>query len=75
MDPTPCEDCTICPLRVSTDCGQYFASFEYGSPGHVAKFPFFIALSHVDFTVNPAAACMYFTRASKLGDRKHCMPL
>ena len=54
-------------MRVSTDCGQYFAAFEYVSPGHVVKFPFFIDLSHVDFAVNLAAACMYLTRASKLG--------
>ena len=67
MDLTPCDDCTIWPLRVSTDCGQYFASFEYVIPGHVAKFPFLIALIHVDFTENPAAACMYLTRDSKLG--------
>ena len=67
VDRTPCDDCTIWPLRVSTDCGQYFAAFEYVSPGHVAKFPFLIALIHVDFTGNPAAACMYLTRASELG--------
>ena len=67
MDRTPCDDCTMWPLRVSTDCGQYFAAFEYVSPGHVAKFPFLIALIHVDFTGNPAAACMYLTRASKIG--------
>ena len=67
MDHTPCEDCTIWPLRVSTDCGQYFAAFEYVSPGHVANFPFLISLSHVDFTGNPAAACMYLNRDSKLG--------
>ena len=67
MDHNPCDYCTIWPLRVSTDCGQYFAAFEYVSPGHVAKFPFLVSLSHVDFTGNPAAACMYLTRASKLG--------
>ena len=67
MDRTPCEDCTIWTLIVSIDCGKYFAAFEYVIPGHVAKFPFFIALSHVDFTGNSAAACMYLTRGSKLG--------
>ena len=67
LDRTPCEDCTIWPLRVSTDCGQYFAAFEYVGPIHVENFPFFITLSHVAFTGNQAAACMYITRDSKLG--------
>ena len=67
MDRTPCDDCTIWPLRFSTERGQYFAAFEYVSPGHVAKFPFLIYLSHVDLTGNTAAACMYLTRNSKLG--------
>ena len=67
MDRTPCDDCTIWPLRFSTDCGQYFAAFEYVSPGHVAKFPFLIVLSHVDFAGNPDAACMYLVRAYKIG--------
>ena len=67
MDRTPCEDFTIWPLRVSTACGQYFASFEYVIPGHVAKCPFFIALIHVGFTGNSDAACMYLTRDYKLG--------
>ena len=67
MGRTPCEDCTICPLRVSTDCGQYFAAFEYFSPGHVAESTFFIAIRYVYFTRNPAGTSMYFTRASKLG--------
>ena len=67
VDLTPCKDCTICPLIVSTARGKYFAALEYVNPGHVAKFTFLIALSHVDFTGNPAAACMYRTKASTLG--------
>ena len=57
----------MCPLIVSNACGQYFASFEYSSPGHVSKFPFLIYLSHVDLTGNPTTACMYRTSASTLG--------
>ena len=67
VDHTPCKDCTIFPLIVSTACGQHFAAFDYVNTGHVAKFPFLIDLSHVDFTGNPAAACMYRARASTLG--------
>ena len=67
VDCIPCDDFTIWPLIVSTDCGKYLASFEYVSPGHVAKFPLLIALSHLYFTWNPVTACMYLTRASKLG--------
>ena len=55
------------PLIVSTARGQYFAALDYVSPGHVSTFPFFIALSHVDLTGNPAATCMYRTSASTLG--------
>ena len=36
-------------------------------PGHISNFPLFIALSHVDLTVNHDAACMYRTRASTMG--------
>ena len=67
VDHTTYKDCTICPLIVSTACRQYFSAFEYVNPGHVAKVTFLIALSHVDFTGNPATACMYCTRASTLG--------
>ena len=67
VDHTPCEDLTMCPFIVSTAHGQYFAALEYVIPGHVARFPLLIALSHADFTGNPAAACMYCTSASTLG--------
>ena len=67
VDRTTCQDWTMCPLIVFTACGKYFAALEYVSSGHVSKFPFFIALSHVDFTGNPAAVCMYHTSASTLG--------
>ena len=67
VDPTPCKDWDMCLLIIYTECGQYFAAFEYFSPGHVSKFPFFIALSHVDLTGNHDAICMYRTSASKLG--------
>ena len=67
MARNPFDDCTIWPLIVSTDCGHYFATFVYVCTGHIAKFPFLIALSHVVFTGNPAAACMYLTRYSKFG--------
>ena len=40
VDCTPCEDWTMCPLIVSTACVQYFAAFEYVSPGYVSKFPY-----------------------------------
>ena len=66
VDITPCEDWTICTLMISTVCGQYLAALEYVNPGHVSKFPFFIALSHVDLTGSPAGACIYLTRASIL---------
>ena len=67
VDCTPCEDWTMYPLIVSTARGQYFAALDYVSPGHVSTFPFFIALSHVDLTGNPAAPCTYRTSASTLG--------
>ena len=55
------------PFIVSTARGKYLAAFEYVRPGHVSKFPFFIALDHVDLTRNPDAACMYLTSSSTLG--------
>ena len=67
VDWTPCKYWTMCLLIVSTACGQYFAEFDYVSPGHVSKLPLFIALSHVDLTGNPDVACMYRTSASTLG--------
>ena len=57
----------MCHFIVSIDCGQYFSALLYVNPGHELKFPFFIALSHVDRTGNPAAACIYLTSASMLG--------
>ena len=57
----------MCTLIVSTACGKYFAALEYVSSGHVSKFPFLFALSHVDFTGKPVATCMYRTSASTLG--------
>ena len=57
----------MCPLIVSTARGQYLAALEYVSPGHVSKFPLFIALSHHELTGNPDSACMYCTSASTLG--------
>ena len=57
----------MCPLIVSTARGQYLAALEYVSPGHVSKFPLFIALRHVELTGNPDYACMYRTSASTLG--------
>ena len=56
VDRTHYEDWNICPLMVSTVHGQYFAEFEYVSPGHVSKLPLLIALSHVELTGNTAAA-------------------
>ena len=67
VDCTPCEDLTMCPLIVSTECGQLFSAFEYVSPDHVSKLPFFTALSHMYLTGNPDAAWMYRTSASTLG--------
>ena len=67
VDSTPCKDWTMCPLIFSTAWGQYFAVFEYVSPGHVSKFSFLIALSHVDLPGNHTAACMYRTSASTIG--------
>ena len=64
---TPCKDWNIFPLIVSTVCGKYLAALEYVNPGHVSKFPFLIDLSHVYLTGNPAATCIYRTRASMLG--------
>ena len=52
---------------VSTARGKYLVAFEYVSPGHVSKFPLFIALNHVDLTGNPDAACLYLTSASTFG--------
>ena len=66
VDLTPCEDCTIWPLMLSTACGKYLDALEYVNPGHVSKFSFLIASSHVDFTGNPAAACIYLTRSSMI---------
>ena len=51
----------------STACGQYFSTFDYGSPGHVSKLTFFIALRHVELTGDLDVACMYRTSASILG--------
>ena len=56
VERTPCRDCVMCPLIVSTDWGQYFDAFEYVSPGHVTKLPSLIAFSQVDLVGNPAAA-------------------
>ena len=67
VDCTHCKDWTMCPLIVSTARGQYFAPFEYISSVHVSKFPFLIYLSRLDLTGDPAAICMYFTSASKIG--------
>ena len=57
----------MCHFIVSTARGKYLAAFEYVSPGHVSKFPLFIALSHVDLTGDPDTAFMYLTSASTLG--------
>ena len=57
----------MCPLNFSTAHEQYFSALEYASPGHGAKFPFLIALSHVDLTGFLAVACIYHTSASTLG--------
>ena len=46
---------------------KYLSALEDVNPGHVSKFPFLIALSCVDLTGNPAAACIYLTRDSMLG--------
>ena len=43
------------------------AAFQYVRPGHVSKFPPFIALIHVDLTGNPDVACIYRTSYSTLG--------
>ena len=67
VDRTPCKDWTMCPLMVSTAQGQYLAEFEYFSSVHVSNFSFLIALSHVELTGDPTAACMYRTSASTLG--------
>ena len=53
-------DCFYCLCKI-------FAALDYVSPVHLAKFPFLIALIHVDLTGNPAAACMYHTSDSTIG--------
>ena len=55
---TPWGDCTICPFIVSNVCGQYLNTLVYVNRGHLSKCNFLIALSHVDYTGNPAAACI-----------------
>ena len=57
----------MCPLIVFTERGQYLSEFQYISPGHDSKLPFFISLSHVYLTGKPDAACLYQTSASSLG--------
>ena len=48
VDLTPCEDWTIFTFIVSTACGKYLTALVYVNSGHISKFLFLIALSHVD---------------------------
>ena len=57
----------MCPLIISTACGQYLAAFDYVSPIHVSKIPLFIDLSQIGLNGNPDATCMYRTSTSVLG--------
>ena len=63
----PYQVCAMCPWTISSDFGRYCFTLSQFKPGQVMKFPDFIDFSHVDLTVNPAAACKYLTTASTLG--------
>ena len=56
VDRTPLRDCVRCPLRYSSEAGQYLAALVKVITGQEAKFPAWMAASHVDLTGKPAAA-------------------
>ena len=57
LDRTPLQYWVRCPLRDSTEEGQYFATLARVSPRHKEKLPAWMAEIQVDFTWKPAAAC------------------
>ena len=67
VDHNPWEYWTMLPFIVSTARGKYLAAFVYVRPDRFSKCPLFIALSHVDLTRYPDAACMYRNIASTIG--------
>jgi hypothetical protein len=48
-----------CPLTVASDFSRYLFTCYGVSVGQVVKFPAFIALTNIDGTGEPAAACKY----------------
>jgi hypothetical protein len=48
-----------CPFTVASDFSRYFVTCSGVSVDQVVKFPAFIALTNVDGTREPAAACKY----------------
>ena len=56
VDCSLCCSCFICPLPVAIDGRRCFAIKEVVRPGHVVKFPFWMAAINVAFVGQPAAA-------------------
>ena len=57
VDRTPLQDCVRCPLRASSETGNYFVALVKVIPGQEAKLPAWMDASHVYLTGKPAAAC------------------
>ncbi len=67
VDLTPWCCFFMCPCCVSSEFGKCFLTAVVVSPGHVTKFPVFIASNHVSFTGNPAAVWRYHIDCGIIG--------
>ena len=67
MNRTPLWDCVRCPLRASSETGQYLAALAKASSCQELKFLAWMAASHMDLTGKPAAAWRQQMRAPMLG--------
>ena len=56
VDRTSLKDWVVCPLKESTEEGQYFATLERVRLGHEAKLTAWMAEIQVDFTGKTEAA-------------------
>ena len=63
----------MCPIAVATLFGRYLMTRCTLSPGHDWKYPFGIALMHVDLTSLNDGAWRHFTKKNDFSFGMHCL--